>query len=334
MAPGLRIGVIGAGAWGVALAAVAARAGHDVIIWSRNAEVVREINVYHRHSSLPPGIALEAAIRATTERAGIADLDAVLYAAPAQAFRLSLGMFAPFLAEGTPLIIAAKGIERDTGLLLTEVHSEARPDGRPFVLSGPSFALDVVLGRPAAVTLAGERLEEAASLAARLSVPAFRIYAGSDLKGTTLGGAVKNVLAIACGIADGRKLGDSARAALTTRAFAELMRFGQSLGARPLTLTGLSGLGDLILTCSSPMSRNFSFGLGLGRGQTAAQLLAQCTSTVEGVPTAKAVVDLGRRLSVDLPVCETVLDILEGEITVDGAIARLLARPLRGEHLE
>jgi glycerol-3-phosphate dehydrogenase (NAD(P)+) len=171
-------------------------------------------------------------------------------------------------------------------------------------------------------------------LAVRLAVPAFRIYAGSDLIGTTLGGAVKNVLAIGCGIADGKGLGNSARAALTTRAFAELMRFGQSMGARPLTLTGLSGLGDLILTCSSSMSRNFSFGVGLGRGEPVDRLLAIQTSIVEGVPTAKAVVDHGRRLDVDLPVCETVLDILEGEVTVEGAIARLLARPLRGEDFE
>jgi glycerol-3-phosphate dehydrogenase (NAD(P)+) len=189
------------------------------------------------------------------------------------------------------------------------------------------------LGKPAAVTLAGGRLEEAAGLARHLSGPAFRIYAGDDLQGVSLGGAVKNVLAIACGIAEGRGLGDSARAALTTRAFAELMRFGLALGARPLTLTGLSGLGDLILTCSSLKSRNFSFGVRLGRGENAAHVLSSQSATVEGVHTATAVVDHGRRRKVDLPVCETVLDILEGEVTVDGAIARLLARPLRSENL-
>ena len=331
MRAGLDLGIIGAGAWGVALAAVAARAGNRVLIWSRSSEVAQRIRDARRHASLPEAVVLDAAIGATTEPADFASVEAVIYAAPAQATRECLASFSPFIRADVPLIIAAKGLERDSGRLLTEVVGEVCSRARPFVLSGPSFALDVILGRPAAVTLAGASIEEAAGLAQRLSVPAFRIYAGDDLRGVALGGAVKNVLAIACGIAEGRGLGDSARAALTTRAFAELMRFGEALGARPLTLTGLSGLGDLILTCSSLKSRNFSFGARLGRGETVAQALQSQTSTVEGVPTAKAVVGHGRNLHIDLPVCGTVLDILEGKATVDGAIARLLARPLRSE---
>ncbi|MDP9138456.1 MAG: NAD(P)-dependent glycerol-3-phosphate dehydrogenase [Pseudomonadota bacterium] len=333
MQPGLDLGIIGAGAWGMALAAVGARAGNRVLVWSRRSEVAQRINVGRRHASIPEAVPLEAAVRATTEPAEFAVLDAVIYAAPAQAMRESLGLFAPFIGERVPLIIAAKGMERATGRLLTEVRDEVCAHARPFVLSGPSFALDVIMGRPAAVALAGATLEEAAELAARLSVPAFRIYAGDDLPGVALAGAVKNVLAIACGIAEGRGLGDSARAALTTRAFAELMRFGQAMGGKPLTLTGLAGLGDLILTCSSLQSRNFSFGVRLGRGETAAAVAAQ-SATVEGVHTARAVVDHARRRKLDLPICETVVDILEGEATVDGAIARLLARPLRIEITE
>jgi glycerol-3-phosphate dehydrogenase (NAD(P)+) len=326
------LGIIGAGAWGVAMATVAARAGNRVLIWSRSRDVTRQINDTRRHASLPAPLELEPQIGATTEVSDFAALDTLIYAAPAQAMRASLQLFAPFIGKSARLIIAAKGIERGTGLLLTEVQSEVCPQAQAFVLSGPSFALDVVLRRPAAVTLAGDSLAEAAGLALRLSVPAFRIYASDDVRGVSLGGAVKNVLAIACGIAEGAGLGDSARAALTTRAFAELMRFGEALGARPLTLTGLSGLGDLILTCSSMQSRNFSFGVRLGRGEDPLIVLAAQNVTIEGVHTAEAVVRHGQRCNIDLPVCQTVLDILEREVTVDAAIARLLARPLRSEN--
>ncbi len=334
MGAGLDLGIIGGGAWGMALGAVAARAGHQALIWTRRPEVAERINRARRHASVPEQVPLEAGICATIEPRDFAFLDAIIYAAPAQAMRANLRLFAPFIAADTPVVIAAKGLERDTGRLLIDVLRETCPDARPFALSGPSFALDVVLGRPVAVSFAGDRLEEAAGLAQRLSIAAFRIYANDDLRGVSLGGAVKNVLAIACGIAEGKELGDSARAALTTRAFAELMRFGQALGAKPLTLTGLSGLGDLILTCASLQSRNFSFGVKLGRGESAAAALASTSATIEGVHTAKAIVAQGREYKLDLPICETVLDILEGQATVESAISRLLARPLRSEHFE
>ena len=224
-----------------------------------------------------------------------------------------------------PLIACAKGIERGSHRLMSEVLAEALPEAEAYVLSGPSFAGDVARNLPTAVTIAGPSLDDAARLAEALSVPSFRIYASDDITGVQLGGAVKNVLAIACGISDGRGLGDSARAALTTRAFAELARFGRAMGARPETLTGLSGLGDLILTCASRQSRNFAYGIALGeRSQPPA-------GTVEGVPTAGVVSDMAAALGVDMPICAAVRRIVEGRSEIDDELDRLLSRPLKPE---
>jgi glycerol-3-phosphate dehydrogenase (NAD(P)+) len=214
---------------------------------------------------------------------------------------------------------------------MSEVLSESCPNADPYALSGPSFAADVMRGKPVAVTMAGRQLDLAAALSVKLSIPTFRIYSSLDLLGVQLGGAIKNVLAIACGISDGKRLGDSARAALTTRSFSEMLRFGRSLGADRSTLTGLSGLGDLLLSCSSPQSRNFSFGLALGRDEAASLLLSRSGTTIEGVPTAKAVARIAAERGMDLPICSAVNAILEDRLSVDEAIGQLLARPLRAE---
>ena len=299
----LRIGVLGAGSWGSALAHIASSAGHDVRCWSR----------------AQPG--LEA----------IAAADALILAVPAQATREVLLQVAPAIGNGKPLIISAKGIEQATGLFLNEVVSEVLPQAEPMVLSGPSFAADVMKGLPTAVVLAASRLEDARRWADRLALPAFRIYASDDVLGVEIGGALKNVLAIACGIADGRGLGDSARAALTTRGFAELTRFAARLGARPETLMGLSGLGDLLLTCSSPQSRNYAFGFAIGAGKSVGAALAQSRGVVEGASTVKVAQALARRHGIDMPIVDAVHAIVDEAASPEDEIARLLARPLGPE---
>jgi glycerol-3-phosphate dehydrogenase (NAD(P)+) len=321
----IEIGVIGAGAWGTALAGVAARAGHRVSLWARSPELVARINEARANETYLPGLPLPDNITATADCADLAEAGLVLIAVPAQAVRETLVGFTGHLAPGTAAIVCAKGIERGSRSLMSEVLAEALP-GRPVhVLSGPSFAGDVARHLPTAVTLAGPTLEDATRLAEGLSLPAFRIYASDDLVGVQIGGAVKNVLAIACGISDGRGLGDSARAALTTRAFAELARLGRAMGARPETLTGLSGLGDLVLTCTSRRSRNFAYGIALG----------ECASlpggTVEGVPTAGVVSDMADTFGVDMPICAAVHRIVEGRTQIDDELNRLLARPLKPE---
>ncbi len=298
-----RIGIAGAGAWGRALAHVAGLAGHDVSIWPRG--------------HVPDGH----------------PCDAIVLAAPAQVAREVLTVIKPAVRNGLPLIIGAKGIEQSSGLFMNEVVSEVTPDARPMVLSGPGFAADVMRGLPTAVVLAAGTLAEASEWAEALSVPSFRIYSSDDVRGVEIGGALKNVLAIACGIADGRSLGDSARAALTTRGFAELMRFGRKLGAKPETLIGLSGLGDLLLTCSSKQSRNYAFGLAIGAGRTVAEAFAQSTGVVEGAFTAKIAFELAMRHKVDVPIVDAVHVIIDGNASPDAEIAKLLARPV-GKEME
>ena len=319
------VGVIGAGAWGTALAGVAARAGHRVTLWARSPAHAGGINERRANPAYLPGFALPPGITATSSPADLGGANLVLIATPAQAVRETLARFAGLFPAGTAAVICAKGIERGSRRLMSEVVAKALPEATALVLSGPSFARDVALDLPTAVTLAAPTLEEAARLAESLSLPSFRIYASDDVLGVQLGGAVKNVLAIACGISDGRGLGDSARAALTTRAFAELARFGRAMGARPETLTGLSGLGDLILTCASPQSRNFAYGLALGRRDSPAG------GTVEGVATAAAVCDMAQELGVDMPISAAVRRIVEGRTEIDEELARLLARPLKAE---
>jgi glycerol-3-phosphate dehydrogenase (NAD(P)+) len=278
-----------------------------------------------------PGISLPPQIVPSVDPASMEDRGIVLLVTPAQAVREVMHVFAPHLRAGVPLVICAKGIERKTGRFLDAVVREVAPHVEPFVLSGPSFARDVALGRPAAVTIAGRRLDEARRLARLLSHRAFRLYSSDDPLGVQIGGALKNVLAIACGIVDGMDLGDSARAALLTRAFAELARFGRALGARVETLHGLSGLGDLVLTATSGQSRNYSLGRELGAGRPLQEILAGRRAVTEGVWTAAIAVRLARDKDIEMPICEAVHAILEGHSTPAAEMERLLSRPLRDE---
>ena len=297
------IGVVGAGAWGSALAHVARTVGHHVGVWSR------------RQPDLAP----------------LSRTDALILAVPAQAMRDALAAVKPVIHKDQPLIIAAKGIEQETGLFMNEVVTELAPEARAMVLSGPSFAADVMKGLPTAVVLAAPTLAEAGEWAGALSLPQFRIYASDDVKGVEIGGALKNVLAIACGISDGRGLGDSARAALTTRGFAELTRFARAAGARPETLLGLSGLGDLLLTCSSRQSRNYSFGFAIGAGKSVAEALTLSKGVVEGAYTVKIAQELAARHSVDMPIVDAIHAIVDEGRKPEEEIARLLARPVGKE---
>jgi glycerol-3-phosphate dehydrogenase (NAD(P)+) len=324
------IAVIGGGAWGTALALAAVQAGAKALLWARESVVVDSINGRHENAQFLPGIALPSAIMATGDLAEAARAPALLIVVPAQHLRAVLKDLAPRLAPGTPLMLCAKGIERGSGLLLTEVLREMAPDAEPAILSGPSFAHDVAVGLPTAVTIAA-RLDIARALQATLAHAQFRPYASDDIVGVALGGAAKNVYAIGCGVVDGLGLGESARAALLARSFAELTRLGEALGARAETLMGLSGLGDLVLTASSPSSRNFAFGQKLGRGTPLAELRRPGTPLAEGVETAPALVARARAQSVELPIAETISAVLDGALAPLAALERLMSRPLRPE---
>jgi len=307
------------------------RAGRNTLIWAREADVVAEIAARRINSTFLPGVALDPALHATADLADMAAHDVVLMVAPAQHVR-SVGMsLASGLAPGTPVVICAKGLEQATGKFMAQVMAEALPKATLAVLSGPSFAADVARGLPTAVTLACADEALGAKLAETLSSRQFRVYRSTDLVGVQLGGAVKNVLAIAAGIVEGRQLGASAHAALVARGFAEMRRLGDALGARSETLMGLSGLGDLLLTCGSPQSRNMSLGRALGQGQALAAILAGRRSIAEGVYTAAAVVKVAAGHGVDMPISQAVHAIVEGRQTVDQAIDALLSRPLRAE---
>lgn len=324
-------GVIGAGAWGTALAQVAARAGLDVLLQAREPEVVESIRARRINEAFLPGVRLEDAVSVTAELADLANCDLILAVPPAQHMRSTLTAFAPHHRAGVPVVLCSKGVERGSLKLMTDVLSETLPDAPAAVLSGPSFAGEVARGLPSAVTLAcadealGEELMET------LSAPGFRPYLASDLIGAEVGGAIKNVLAIACGMAEGRGLGRSAHAALITRGFAEMTRMGVALGGRAETVAGLCGLGDLVLTCSSPQSRNMSLGLALGQGQTVEQALAGKRSVAEGYESAPAVRELAARMDVDMPISLAVAALLNGETTVEAVIEDLLSRPLKAE---
>jgi glycerol-3-phosphate dehydrogenase (NAD(P)+) len=319
------ISVIGAGAWGTALAGVAARAGRDVILCARNADIARTIATSRTNPKLP-GITLHASIEVTADLARAASAKAILIATPAQNLRDATSALAPHLTEGTPLIACAKGIERGTHKFMTEVIAEAAPKARAAMLSGPGFAAEVARGLPTAVTLAAHDERLASELVRALGSATFRPYHSSDVRGVEIGGAAKNVLAIAAGIAVGKNLGASAQAALTTRGFSELARLGRALGARAETLVGLSGLGDLILTCASPQSRNFALGQALGRGEA-----APAGKLAEGAFTAPVLVELAAAEDVDMPVSNAVADILRGAVSIDDAVQSLLTRPFKAE---
>jgi len=325
------IGIVGAGAWGTALGQTMRLAGRAVLIWAREPEVVAEIEASHTNSAFLPGVALDPALRATPTLADVAACDVVLMVAPAQHVRAVATELAPHLAEGKPLVICAKGLEQATGKLLGEVVAEALPQAALAVLSGPSFAADVARGLPTALTLACADEAQGARLVEALGYRHFRLYRSTDLVGVQLGGAVKNVLAIAAGIVEGKGLGASAHAALVARGFAELRRFGTALGARPETLMGLSGLGDLLLTCGSPQSRNMSLGRALGQGQTLEAVLGSRRSVSEGVYTAAAVTRVAAEQGLDMPISAAVSAIVAGSTTVDAAIEALLSRPFKVE---
>lgn len=324
----MRIGVIGAGAWGTALAQTAAADGAPVLLWAHEGAVAQTINETRENPPFLPGIALSPSVRATNVLADMADADALLVVTPAQHLRAVLEQ-AP--VGGRPLILCAKGIEGGTGLLMSQVAAQLHPSAPIAVLSGPTFAHEVARGLPTAITLACEDAAIGGALAARLARPAFRPYLSDDVTGAEIGGAVKNVLAIACGVVDGAGLGQNARAALIARGFAEMSRFGLALGARAETLAGLSGLGDLVLTCSSTASRNFSLGKGLGEGQSAASLLADRRSVAEGAFTAPVLRDTARRAGIEMPVVEAVCALLDGTQSIEATVGGLLSRPLRKE---
>ena len=321
------IGVIGAGAWGTALAQTAAKAGRDVLIWSFEQDVADVINNKHENTIYLPDVALQPDITAVTAMADLDVCDAVLAVAPAQHLRGTLEKFAPFAKRGLPIILCAKGIEQSSLSMMTQVLAETIPSAIPAVLSGPSFAIDTAQGLPTAVTLACKDEAIGNALIQALGTPRFRPYLATDLVGAEIGGAVKNVLAIGCGIVEGRGLGKSAHAALIARGFAEMTRLALALGAKRETLAGLCGLGDLVLTCSSPQSRNMSCGLALGRGVHLDDILGSRRSVTEGVASAPAVVALAKRNGVEMPICEAVDDILAGRTSVEDAIEALLARP-------
>lgn len=324
-------GVIGGGAWGTALAQVAARAGLDVVLQAREAEVVASINATHENSLFLAGVPLDENLRATEDMADLADCDIVLAVAPAQHLRSALAAFAPHARPGAPVLLCAKGVEQGSLKLMTQVLAETVPQARAAVLSGPSFAGEVARGLPTAVTLACPDAGLAEALAQAIATPTFRPYLSADMIGAEAGGAVKNVLAIACGIVEGRNLGRSAHAAVITRGFAELTRLAVALGGEAQTVAGLCGLGDLVLTCSSPQSRNMSVGLALGAGTSLADALAGKLSVAEGVASAPAVLALAQKHGVETPICAAVAGILAGQISVDRAIEALLSRPLTFE---
>lgn len=324
-------GVIGAGAWGTALAQVCARAGLDVVLQAREPEVVESVASRRVNEAFLPGVELDERISVTPDLSGLSACDLVLAVPPAQFMRSTLSAYAPHHRPGAPIVLCSKGIERGSLKLMTEVLAETLPDAPAAVLSGPSFAAEVSRGLPTAVTLACEDAALGEALMETLSGPAFRPYLATDLIGAEVGGAIKNVLAIACGISEGRGLGRSAHAALITRGFAEMTRLGVALGGEPETVAGLCGLGDLVLTCSSPQSRNMSLGLALGQGQTIQQALAGKRSVAEGYESAPAVRDLARKVGVEMPICEATAALLAGETTVDAMIEALLSRPLKAE---
>jgi len=328
--PYTKISVVGAGAWGSALALTAAQAGRSVTLWARESDVVESIRQSGVNARFLPGIALPAEIHATGDLAEAASGEAVLLVATAQHLRATLLDLAPLLSANTPLMLCAKGIERGSALLLTEILAELAPRAVPAILSGPSFARDVARGLPTAVTIAA-RIDIARRLQACLGHGQFRPYASDDLVGVALGGAAKNVYAIGCGVTDGLGLGESARAALLARSFAELTRLGEAIGGRAETFMGLSGLGDLVLTATSPSSRNFAFGQKLGRGAPLTELLAPGSPLAEGVETAPALVARARRHGIEMPIAEAVAAVLDGALAPASALERLMSRPLKPE---
>ena len=326
-----KFGVIGGGAWGTALAQTLAVSGRDVTLWAFEQDCSAAINKLHENTFYLPGVKLHPSLSASSDFADLEGVDAILAVAPAQHMRATLAAFAPHAAAGQPVVLCSKGIEISTLSFMADVLKDTLPDAIPAVLSGPSFAIDVANGLPTAVTLAVEDQTVGADLAAAIAAPTFRPYLSTDVLGAEIGGAVKNVLAIACGMVLGKGLGRSAHAALIARGFAEMTRLGAALGARPETLTGMCGLGDLVLTCSSEQSRNMSCGMALGKGQTLDEIMAARTAVTEGVATAPALKRLAAKAGVEMPICEAVAAILDDSADVDTVIEALLNRAHKTE---
>lgn len=322
-----KVAVLGGGAWGTALAVMAANCGHETMIFARNGATVDEINKEHRNHRYLGEIALPTSLKASTDVLEVtAQADAVLAVIPAQSMRVAMEELQNVLPKKAPVILCAKGIERSSGMLMSQVVAEVLPEHHIAALSGPSFATDVAQGLPTAVTVAAENALIADQVAALLSGPVFRCYSTTDLVGVELGGSLKNVLALAAGAAIGRGLGASAQAALVTRGFAELRRIGHAMGAKAETIMGLSGLGDLMLTCSSTQSRNFSYGLAMGRGEDLTH-----RPLAEGVATAPIAAEICAKNAISAPIIEATADLLNGKITVDEAVKTLINRPLKSE---
>lgn len=322
------IAVLGGGAWGTALALTCARAGRDVMLWEFDAKNAEHLSV-KRESRFLPGVKLDERIKVTRDLGETALAEAILLVVPAQAIRSVVSALSKSLSAAIPLVVCAKGIEHGTQKFMTEIIAGCAPKAVPAILSGPSFAADVARGLPTAVTIAAADSDVAVALAHAINGDAFRPYHSTDVRGVELGGATKNVLAIAAGIVAGRGLGASASAALTTRGFAELVRFGQAHGAKTETMMGLSGLGDLILTCSTPQSRNFSCGVALAKGEKADT--AAHGKLAEGIFTAPALMEMARAKNVDMPISGAVAAVLAGKMNVNEAIESLLTRPLKSE---
>lgn len=324
------VSVIGAGAWGTALALAFARAGRSVTLWGRNSAGMAEMAATRTCGGALPGIALEPGIAPTSDLASAVDSRLIVLAIPTQALWEAARAMRPLVPSAAIILSAAKGIERQTGYFVTESMADALGAHRFGVLSGPSFAGDVARGLPTAIVLALNEGADAPSIAAALSSPAFRLYHTTDIRGVEIGGAAKNVLAIAAGIVAGMGLGESARAAMIARGFAELRRFAESHGARAETLMGLSGLGDLVLTASSAQSRNFALGLGLGAGKSLAEA-NPAGKLAEGAFTAAILADMARRRQIEMPIVEAVARVLDGTISVTDAVKGLMNRPLKAE---
>jgi len=323
-----KLGVVGGGAWGTAMAQVIASDGSDVLLWAREREVVDAINETHSNPVFLPVLPLSEHIRATDDLAKLGGCDALVVVVPAQFVR---SVLAGLTGWRRPLVLCAKGIEAGSRLLMSEVAAQAAPGAPIAVLSGPTFAHEVAAAHPTAITLACADENVGLALAERLRRPGFRPYLSNDVVGAEIGGAVKNVLAIACGVVDGAGLGQNARAALISRGFAEMTRFGLARGAKAETLAGLSGLGDLVLTCSSSSSRNFSLGKGLGQGVSPAELMRDRRTVAEGAFTAPVLAEAARAARVDMPIVDAVCALLSGKATVDDVVKELLARPLKQE---
>ncbi|MBL4602213.1 MAG: NAD(P)-dependent glycerol-3-phosphate dehydrogenase [Emcibacteraceae bacterium] len=326
-----KIGVVGAGAWGTALAQLSAKAGCEVTLWAREQDVVTSINDKHENQTFLEGVKLSENVKATANLADMAGNDYIFMVVPAQFVRPVLNELKSHISESSAIVLCAKGIEQTTGKLMTEVVSEVLPKSPLVVLSGPTFAREVANGLPSAVTIASKYQRVTQRLSDAIGQPTFRPYASRDIIGAEIGGALKNVFAIACGITTGRKMGDNARAALITRSLSEMVRFGEKYGADRSTMMGLCGLGDLILTCSSPQSRNMSLGIAIGGGKTVAELMAGRKTVAEGYYTSSVVAKICREENIDLPIVMAVNDILHEGKDVDKVITALLSRPFVSE---